>query len=206
MDAVDDATLDQFLFQRTTFVLDVDAKANIYGSGHTTPPGGGLMPPGVNLPAGAQRFLRLTKVTGTIAYFTGNEHHADGQPNVTGVVQGMSYGGLAGPKERVKRFLSGVFVGASEPADPAPASLDIGDGTFQELQAALHQIFFAGDGLDGATPGARQVFWIPPGATRLFFGFMDSSSAGGTTPSNYDDNTGSLHVEGEILVVMNGGG
>ncbi len=198
--------VDQLSWQRTTFSLTVDAKANIYASGHATPPGGGLMPPVVKLPSGAKRFFRLTKVTGTIAYFSGNDHGPDGQPNGGEIVQGLSYGGLAGTKERVGRFLSGVFVGTSEPADPAPASLDIGDGTFQELQAALRQIFFAGDGLDGATPAARQVFWIPSGATRLFFGFMDSSSSGGTVPSSYADNTGSLHVEGEILVIMNGGG
>ncbi|MBI5507968.1 MAG: hypothetical protein HY903_04335 [Deltaproteobacteria bacterium] len=46
-------------------------------------------------------------------------------------------------------------------------------------------------GRTGTGDGELQRFFIPAAATRLFFGFLDSTTIGGP-PSSYHDNTGAV--------------
>ncbi len=61
-------------------------------------------------------------------------------------------------------------------------------------------MFFVGDGLTGTGSGATQVFHVPAGATRVFFGFADAYQFGNpiSPPGYYDDNVGELDVEFDV--------
>ena len=56
----------------------------------------------------------------------------------------------------------------------------------------LGQQFFIGNGLNSAN--LQQVFFVPDGATRLFFGIADGSGFVGN-PDFYADNFGSYRVD-----------
>ena len=61
----------------------------------------------------------------------------------------------------------------------------------------LAQVFFVGDGR--GTGYGQQTFYVPTGASRLFFGFADGvpefgSPSGPVNPGAYGDNLGSLNV------------
>ena len=96
----------------------------------------------------------------------------------------------------------GVFLGASQPATQ-PARLDFSTSAlgedFATLAPALGQVFFIGDGYTSA--GVQQQIIIPPGATRLFFGYPDGNN--GTfyhgTPLGYSDNTGTMSLRASVL-------
>jgi hypothetical protein len=89
-------------------------------------------------------------------------------------------------------YLIGVFLADSAPAGSPPGTLDFtGDRDFTSLSPALAQTFFIGDGRTAT--GRSQRFRVPPGATRLYFGFGDAWSFEGP-PGFYADNSGSLEV------------
>jgi len=126
---------------------------------------------------------------------------ADGSPT-TFYMAMDSYGGISGmnlfetiPANRRVMFLSGVFIADSEPAAPAPASLDFSSTalgrSFTELSPLLYQTFYIGDGLTGEGSGDVQTFIVPTGATRLFLGIVDGSYFVGG-PDYYDNNDGSF--------------
>ena len=111
-----------------------------------------------------------------------------------------SFAGISGIVDRERQqMLIGVFVGVAEPTDPAPALiLDFTNNhDFVDLEPALHQSFFIGDGLTGG--GTPQRFHAPAGATRLFLGLADSYGFHGM-PGYYGDNCYGyqlkLHSEG----------
>jgi hypothetical protein len=178
----------------------VSGQCNIYGAGHATAPGpggsvgggdgGGILPFEITLPAGMDRSCTLD-LTGTIDYggccpATGPDGSA-----FTGIVAAPIYSGLAGCDLSVRgRYLTGVFLDDSEPADPAPEAIIFSSIDFPELSPALRQIFFVGDGWTGQESGALQVFHIPDGATRLFLGYQDRCSTSPNVPGCYDDNSG----------------
>ena len=59
-------------------------------------------------------------------------------------------------------MLVGVFLDDTEPANPAPGSLDFSDGgmighIFSSLAPQLRQVFFIGDGLTGSGTGSLQM-------------------------------------------------
>lgn len=68
--------------------------------------------------------------------------------------------------------LVGVFVGPTQPAPPAPQTLDFSGGVAQltRLQPALKQPFYIGSGV---TSNQSKRFVIPEGATRLFVAPLD---------------------------------
>lgn len=83
--------------------------------------------------------------------------------------------------------LIAVFVDDNGPSGTAPPGLDFSTPTarnFSELSPQLNQVFFVGDGKDSS--GNLQQFVVPPGATRLFFGFADAHC--------WRDNAGGFHV------------
>jgi hypothetical protein len=99
--------------------------------------------------------------------------------------------------------LVGVFLADTLPASP-PSSLvfHVGNSSeggiptdFRILNPEIGQVFFIGDGLTGTGTGAIQAFVIPPAATHLYLGYVDSCmGTNKTCPGCYGDNVGSAHV------------
>jgi hypothetical protein len=95
--------------------------------------------------------------------------------------------------------LVGMFLEDALPP-AAPASLrfyDTDDSQggiptdFKILSPLIGQVFFIGDGLTGTGIGSIQSFRVPPAATHLYLGYVDSCN-GGQVPSCYSDNLGIL--------------
>ena len=177
-----------------TTTVTVDATANIYGAGHTTPPapggsGAGSLPTLVALPPGTGRVLLITAATGTIKY--GSNIPANGPDGITPATACSlaNQSGISGTTVPAGRFLAGVFIDNTEPQDPPPARLVLTSTAFTSLSPGLRQTFFLGDGLTGTGTGATQVFNIPDSATRLYMGVHDSSVCGGPVCC-YGDNSG----------------
>jgi hypothetical protein len=84
--------------------------------------------------------------------------------------------------------LLGVFLGPEQPdSSEAPLSLDFvstQSRDYSVLAPALRQVFFIGAGK--RSDGASRRITVPPGATRLFLGVMDTWT--------WNDNTGSFSV------------
>jgi hypothetical protein len=174
------------------FSATVLGTANLWGAGHAVGPGGGSLPPGIVLTLGGGSIVRFTSVTGTVIQAGTTALPADGGAGMQNL---PSRGGLAGYRHATRmRALGAVFLGPSEPADPAPAQLAFPDGEFTALAPGLQQMFFIGDG--HTTGGTVQQFTVPAGATRLFIGLTDLCTV--TTPGCFDDNSGSYSLQGEV--------
>src|ERR1043166_5209624 len=196
--------------------LTVDAQANIFGAGHSSPPGGGLLPAVFGFPAGTGQVLLITNVQGTVssgANITGADG-AHGGPST----DMNSIGGISGiVDDESGFFLVGMFTTDAEPAAAAPGRLDFSSESITEnfgaLLPRLNQTFFVGDGRKGIGTGTGTVqrLYVPPGATRFFLGFADGNSAGTNSdefnyhgdPGYYSDNTGSLQVQFKIVREVN---
>jgi hypothetical protein len=177
--------------------VGVPGTANIFGAGHASPPepsghGAGSLPPVIAIPAGINRTIQFS-TSGTISYGPCClPNDADGISG-SGVPTSI-YGGLVGPQFPTQlRYLSGVFLDNTDPADPAPSPLVFTDDAFTTLSPGLRQIFVVGDGVTGNGSGTVQTFHIPNGATRLFLGFIDFWTPDGL-PGGYGDNSGSISV------------
>jgi hypothetical protein len=173
--------------------LTVDARSDIFASGHAVvpgfPDGGGVMPPCVRFAAGAGKVLTFSGVTGLTNFYG---ETPDVGPRGSGEGEDIeSSQGISGMRHDTRRqFLTGVFLSDAEPANPAPAKLDFtGNDSFTTLSPLLNQQFLIGDGRTGS--GTIQQLNVPANATRLFLGFPDANSFYGD-PGFYDDNTGSL--------------
>jgi hypothetical protein len=70
------------------------------------------------------------------------------------------------------------------------------------LAPALHQVFYVGDGRAGFNnaAGALLTFTAPAGATRLYIGFADAGSFGGTS-GWYQDNPGAMSGTANLAAV-----
>jgi len=176
------------------FSMTVDARANIWGAGHATAPGtaGGFVPPGVLLELGAGAVVVFTSVTGGVTHSGSPALPPDG---VAGSISLPNSSGISGYSHATRaRALSAVFLGPSEPVNPAPASLVFADAEFTSVSPGLRQMFFIGD---GRTSGSvLQHFVVPAGATRLFIGNTDLCTGG--APGCYTDNAGSFSVSGQV--------
>jgi hypothetical protein len=76
--------------------------------------------------------------------------------------------------------LLGVFLTDAAPGGTASPNLDFTSGLptalgidFESIFPQLQQVFFIGDGRTGRGTGPAQQFFVPAGATRLFFGVSD---------------------------------
>ena len=190
-----------------TRTVSVPGAANIFGAGHAVPPdpggyhlksghGGGTLPPAAPLPTGVDRVLTISATGGVScdpgAALNGPDGGCGGSTDIN------SYGGIAGIVDGQSAFfLMGVFLGPTEPHDPAPPRLNFSSDAlgqnFARLTPAIGQTFFIGDGMTGTGTGARQQFVVPAGATRLFLGFADTVGFHGAA-GWYDDNRGQLSV------------
>lgn len=196
-----DATLDATAERASTSLIrfmtavSVPGAANLMGAGHTVlppDPAGpgheGIFPVLVSLPAGTGRSMTLTNASGLInidAFGTFPPVGADGFVFSASPLTGPAVGGLSLPTTDRHAFLAGVFLGAAEPAAPAPPPFALSATASTINGLTLGQVFFIGDGLDGAiyNTGDLQTFRIPDGATRLFLGFLEI---------DYADNTGAI--------------
>jgi len=191
--------------------LTVSGDSNIFGAGHAAPPapgggGAGALPPEFDFgfTAGSGLVLIFSSVTGSVIVDSGSGNHVN-DPDGVGSASGInvnSFGGISGTVAPTAGFLAGVFLGPSEPTDPAPLRLDftmIGT-SFTSLSPQLDQVFFIGDGLTGDGSGSLQQFNVPVGATRLVLGIVDAPGYNGD-PGGYADNTGSFSASFNVNVV-----
>jgi hypothetical protein len=184
----------------TTVTITVNAKANIFAAGHSVlpPPGtalAGEFPPVLDLASVASRPLTFASIQGSVSGRGGEpDTGPDGKAEGSGT-DVTPLGGLSGIRHCVKvMFLAGVFLGNSEPADPAPDGIDFTEAEhLPEIRPQLRQVFFIGDGRTGTGEGGAQRFIVPEGATRLFLGFADAYNFQGAA-GFYDDNIGSITV------------
>jgi hypothetical protein len=180
------------LCQHQSFALSVPAMSNIWGAGHAGAPGGGWLPPAVTLQLSGGAIMTFASVTGLAWYSVHGGVPPDGLADSWSV---LSLGGIAGYSHATRELsLLGVFLGPTEPVDPAPAQLHYQDSEFTQSAPLIGQMFVIGDGLTSA--GVVQRFVVPQGATRLFLGLTDSCSGG--SPSCYDDNSQGYTVQGEL--------
>ena len=196
--------------------LTVPGSANIFGAGHASPPapaggGAGQLPPMFSFAAGSNQILTFSSVTGSVRVdfddTPGGSNGPDGGTIYTRT-DVFSFGGISGIINNQRTmFLVGVFVGPTEPTDPAPARLDFSNTglteNFSSLSPALNQVFFIGDGLTGTGSGVMQQFLVPSGATRLYLGFADAFDPGSNTisgqPGFYGDNDGAISATFAIV-------
>jgi len=196
-----------------SFLVRVEAKADIYRAGETRPAGKnfgqGLIPPSVTLPAGTQ-CVTFGKATGnqTCAASAGcitidnNEpegtHYNDpdgvgAYPSSSSNLGRRAISGIAAP---YAGYLTGLFTPAGGPKGPAPAPLDFTKGkrtAFTLLAPALDQTFFVGDGRNGDGTGITQKFSVPATAATLYLGISDAPSFSGA-PGAYLDNVGIFRI------------
>jgi hypothetical protein len=175
----------------------VPGDSNIYGAGHSTAPapggnGGGSLPPSITVSGNGHLTFQ---VSGQVSYNNGGNYYgADGGVFLGSVTDMDAYGGLSGIQDATNAFfLVGVFLNDQEPSGTPPPTLDFTDNSFATLSPELNQLFFIGDGLTATGTGSEQQFYIPEGATRLFFGFADGDNFTGL-PGTYNDDIGSLNV------------
>jgi hypothetical protein len=145
------------------------------------------------LPLTAGDVLKFT-VTGSVSYGGEPTDPPDGACPACGFYQlstsslGTGISNVIGPVDA----LYGVFLSNADPTTlTAPTNLNFtGTGgiglDFTDLSPDLQQVFFIGDGLDGNGAGNFQNFYVPTGATRLYFGMLDGSG--------WYNNTGSFSV------------
>ena len=67
-------------------------------------------------------------------------------------------------------YLTGVFLGPDSPDGQAPQAFNCGDLSASEITPVNEQLFCIGDGLTPASE--QQDIVVPPGATRLYLGYM----------------------------------
>jgi hypothetical protein len=181
--------------------LHVDSKDNIFGAGHATLPpasnGAGTKPPSSSVAGHSGDAVTFSNVTGQISCINGPTNGPDGSTTCAGGNTNInSLAGISGIVNAQRTmFLTGVFIGAKEPADPAPDRLDFSASAlgidFASFTPKLDQTFYIGDGHNAI--GAQQQFVVPSGARRLYLGFADAFGFRGN-PGAYDDNIGSVRA------------
>jgi len=179
-----------------TATVIVDARSDIFSSAlrEADPGRGGVLPARITLKPGGGS-LTFDDVRGAIGCEGNASFGADGGTCAGPRTDLSSVGPISGiVAEGRTLFLVGVFT--SETAGKAPKILKLENPAafgFSEMNPAIGQTFFIGDGLTGTGTGAVQRFKIPPGATRLYLGFADGFGFVGA-PGAYGDNRGALSV------------
>ena len=181
----------------------VPSMSNIYGAGHSggaaTPQpaggGGGTAPPSIDVLTTAQFGFAGS---GSVRFSPSNpvSNNPDGPASASTTF--LSFNGVSGFDSDRAYALYGVFVGATEPADPPPPALSFtGNTSFANLSPQLDQVFYIGDGLTGTGSGSTQLFNVPTGALKLYFGLADGVEQSPNVIENgfYGDNSGAYSVE-----------
>ena len=160
-------------------------------------PGGGFAPAAISLFAGTGRVLTLSAAGSS--YFCQNNTCLASTPDgpSIGNTDINSSGKIAGLQSQSSGFLAALFLGDDLPTD-APARLVIPSIDFLTLSPMLGQTFFVGDGVTSAD--VTQQFFVPDGATRLYFGIVDGGNFVGN-PGFYGDNVGTYRVNYQVSTV-----
>jgi len=149
--------------------------------------GAGVLPPVWDLPRGTAT-VAFACVVGSVNPIKVNDIWNGPSGNGGGPTDVESFDGIAGIVDRENAmFVTGVFLTAAEPRDPAPDRLDFTDKEhFDLLAPRVGQVFFIGDGVD-------HRYRVPKGATRLFVGFADAYFYAGR-PGWYGNNAGQVEL------------
>lgn len=198
-------------------VITIDSHTDIYqAGGYNDGAGeGAVLPFAYVFPARPGQVLTFLSVTGQWTCNNGIEppYSADGTTTVgvcypranispTGPFSGYDNTDYQGAM--VGMFLEG---NCGFPTTVAPTlRFYVNDGSqggiktdFEVLQPLIGQVFFVGDGLTGTGTGDHQRFLVPPTATHLYLGYVDTcSSSGYSSPGCYFDNGGRITVTFKI--------
>jgi probable HAF family extracellular repeat protein len=183
----------------------VSAKMDIYRAGGYSDGSGGSAPAAYTIQPGTAQTVTFSGITGT---WTCNSTATPYGPD--GATSGSCAGGLhinnpIGPfsgwdTTDFSGGLVGVFLADSlPPSPPPPLRFYLSDSSkggiqtnFTSLSPLPGQVFFIGDGLTETGAGSPQVFYVPPTATHLYLGYVDSCNGTSNKPSCYSDNSGSV--------------
>jgi len=192
------------LHSQTAATLAVSSHMDPYRAGGYDDGSDGIPPAVHSFVAGSAQFLTFPSVKGTwtcasaVATFG-----PDGLAGFGTCGGSLTIGDPGGPFSQL--FLTdfgcplvGMFLEDTLPSTPAsPLRFYLSDSSqggipirFRVLPLLIGQVFFIGDGLTGTGMGSVQVFGVPPTATHLYLGFVDS--CGGGVPGCYSDNEGRL--------------
>lgn len=189
--------------------LFVGSHTDIYRSGGYNDDSDGVSPAAFVFPAGPGQVLTFLSVVGQWTCNNGVEppYSADGTTTV-GVCYPRANISPTGPfsgydNTDYQGAMVGMFLECGLPISVAPTlRFYVSDGSqggiktdFETLQPEVGQVFFVGDGLTGTGTGKRQQFLVPPTATHLYLGYVDTCySSGYAGPGCYFDNAGSITV------------
>ena len=185
-------------------VVYVDAQSVIFDAGREVSTLDGMLPVGIDIPAGAD-YMYVSEVSGLVrAHPVLQWGGPDGNMTTLNDTDIDSYNRISGLVHPGTMPLVGVFLTDSLPDESAPARLDFYSvGTeFAELSPLVAQSFHVGDGWNSAE--AMHKFWIPEGATRLYLGFADAGFFTGDPSRNggaYHDNSGGFNADVQFHVV-----
>jgi hypothetical protein len=194
--------------------LSVSAHMDIYRAGGYNDGSDGIAPVVYSFPARPFQTLTFSSVAGAwscsggVAEYGADGtssslcYHAGGQDinNPTGPFSGYDLTDFTGA-------MVGVFLEDALPTSaPPPLRFYVSDSShggtqtaFKALGPKIGQVFFIGDGLTGTGSGSIQVFGVPPTATHLYLGYIDSCiQPGPTVPSCFSDNAGTLSATLQI--------
>jgi hypothetical protein len=196
-------------------VINVDSHTDIYqAGGYNDDAGQGAIPPFAYVfPARPGQVLTFLSVAGQWTCNSGEEppYSADGTTTV-GVCYPRANISPTGPfsgydNTDYQGAMVGMFLECGLPTKRAPTlRFYVNDGSqggiktdFEVLQPEIGQVFFVGDGLTGTGTGQPQMFLVPPTATHLYLGYVDTcSSSGYSSPGCYFDNAGAITVTFKI--------
>jgi hypothetical protein len=208
--------------QNAGITVFVSAFTDIYQSGgyNDNAGQGAILPLAYVFPAGPGQVLTFLSVTGewTCNVSTNLPYTADGTTNPMGSCYPRANISPIGPfsgydNTDYQGAMVGMFLECGLPTTVAPTlRFYVNDGSqggiktdFEVLQPEIGQVFFVGDGLTGTGTGNHQMFLVPPTATHLYLGYVDScSSSGFGSPGCYFDNGGAITAVFSITQQQNG--
>jgi len=192
------------LYSQTEVTLEVSAHMDPYRAGGYDDGSDGIPPAVYSFVAGSAKFLtfhsgRKWTCTPAVAAFGPDGLAGSGIP----CAGPLTIGTPGGPFSQLLLTdfggpLVGMFLEDTLPSSPPnPLRFYVSDSSqggiptnFRVLPLLIGQVFFIGDGLTGTHMGNVQAFGVPPTATHLYLGFVDS--CGGGVPGCYSDNEGTL--------------
>jgi hypothetical protein len=171
--------------------VTVPAMANIFAAGQSVAFSGEL-PPAVTFTAGSVQAVTIGAI-GKVTLGGGEPYSGPVGIAFPGGTDLTSINGLSGIIAHDRGFfLTGVFLDDSVPVGSGPPVLNFtGAENFLALSPQLFQTFYMGNGFTGTNPGGTaKIFFVPPGATRLFLGIADGCVLADGPPGCYEDNKG----------------
>lgn len=190
--------------------LTVDARMDIYRAGGYDDGSNGIDPVVFSFPARAWRTMTLPSVGGAwscnnivapfnadgIRAYPATACYPTSIPGPVGKTSGYELTDFTGALAGV--FLNNALIRPTRSALRFYATDNSLGGVradFISLSPSIGQVFFIGDGLTRTGAGKLQTFFVPPTATHLYLGYVDScTSTVPTAPGCFADNAGSLNV------------